>query len=244
MKIALVTGATRGIGLAVAQRLAKDDHHVVVAARDAAGGAEVARRLPAEGYAGGSVPRAGPARAEGRGAASYVADQLGRLDVLVNNAGILPEAGAADADGVVDIALFEQTFATNLFGAVAVSSAFLPLLRTSAAGRIVNVSSTMGSLADQTNPDSPYYPMGVPAYRASKAALNSVTIALSKALADTPIKVTSVCPGWVQTDLAPGAREQAPTTPEAAAEVVVAAATLADDVPSGTFMSTEGTVPW
>ncbi|WP_262851091.1 SDR family NAD(P)-dependent oxidoreductase [Mumia quercus] len=244
MKIALVTGATRGIGLAVAQRLAKDDHHVVVAARDAAGGAEVARRLTEEGYAASSVTLDVTDRAQVREAASYVADQLGRLDVLVNNAGILPEAGAADADGVVDIALFEQTFATNLFGAVAVSSAFLPLLRTSAAGRIVNVSSTMGSLADQTNPDSPYYPMGVPAYRASKAALNSVTIALSKALADTPIKVTSVCPGWVQTDLAPGAREQAPTTPEAAAEVVVAAATLADDVPSGTFMSTEGTVPW
>lgn len=244
MKIALVTGANRGLGLATAHRLAKEDHHVIVAARDAGAGARAARHRTEEGHAASSIALDVTDQEQVSAAASQVADQFGRLDVLVNNAGILPEARATDAESVVDVSLFEETFATNVFGAVAVSSAFLPLLCESAAGRIVNVSSTMGSLADQMNPDSPYYPMVVPAYQASKAALNGVTIALSKALADTPVKLTSVCPGWVQTDLAPGNREQAPTTPEVAAEVVVAAATLPDDAPSGTFINADGTVPW
>lgn len=134
--------------------------------------------------------------------------------------------------------------ATNVFGPVAVVEAFLPLLRKSPAGRIVNVSSTLGSLADQSNPASPYYSMVVPAYQSSKAALNGLTVALAKALADTSIKVTSVCPGWVQTDLAPGNREQAPVTPEAAAEIVYAAATIPDSAASGTFIDANGTVAW
>ena len=100
-------------------------------------------------------------------------------------------------------------------------------------GRIVNVSSTMGSLNDQTDPTSPYYEMIVPAYQASKAALNSITISLAKKLVDTHIKVTSVCPGFVQTELAPGNKEQAPLTPAEAARVIVAATNLPDSAASG-----------
>ena len=102
----------------------------------------------------------------------------------------------------------------------------------------------MGSLADQCDPDSPYYGTLVPAYQASKAALNSITIGLGKKLAGTTLKVTSVCPGWVQTDLAPGNREAAPVTADQAAEVIVRAARLPDDAPSGTFLDSAGTVPW
>jgi NAD(P)-dependent dehydrogenase (short-subunit alcohol dehydrogenase family) len=115
---------------------------------------------------------------------------------------MLPEAAEADrVSGPLDLDIFRETFATNLFGVVATTEAFLPLLRHAPAGRVVNVSSTVASLTDQSDPDSPYYGLVVPAYQASKAALNSVTIALSKALAETHIKVNAVCPGWVQTDL-------------------------------------------
>lgn len=102
----------------------------------------------------------------------------------------------------------------------------------------------MGSLSDQSDPTSPYHSLVVPAYQASKAALNSLTIGLSKLLADTPIKVNSVCPGWVQTDLAPGNREQAPLTPAEAARVVVRHALLGDEGPSGGFFDHETAVAW
>jgi NAD(P)-dependent dehydrogenase (short-subunit alcohol dehydrogenase family) len=111
-------------------------------------------------------------------------------------------------------------------------------------GRIVNVSTTMGSLSNQADPDSPYYQMIVPAYQASKAALNSVTISLAKKLADTDIKVTSVCPGFVQTELTPANKEHAPLTPDEAARIVVAAANLPDDAESGTFIDHDGAVAW
>lgn len=156
---------------------------------------------------------------------------------------MLPEATSQAAE-VVDLGLFQQTYATNVFGPVAVLEAFLPQLRRSPQGRIVNVSSTMGSLTDQTDPRSPYYDMIVPAYQSSKAALNSITIMLAKALADTSIKVSSVCPGFVQTDLTPINREQAPLTVTQAAKVVVSAATLPDDARSGTFIDSDGIVPW
>lgn len=244
VKIALVTGASRGIGLATARRLAREGHHVVVAARNRAAAEQAAEVIRADGLAASSVLMDVTDAASVRAAAAVVAVRFGRLDVLVNNAGILPEAIHEGAKEVVDLTMFELTYATNVLGPVAVVEAFLPLLRRSTAGRIVNVSSTVGSLAHQTDPASPWHAMVVPAYQSSKAALNAFTIVLSKALADTPIKVTSVCPGWVQTDLAPGNREQAPLTPEDAAEVVARAATLSVDDPTGTFVDAAGPVAW
>lgn len=177
-------------------------------------------------------------------AAEEVNAQGGYLDVLINNAGILPEATQQNPAEVIDLKMFRQTFDVNVFGAVAVTEAFLPLLRRSEAAWIVNVSSTMGSMIDQTNPDSPYYSMVLPAYQSSKAALNSLTIALSKALLDTPIKVTAVCPGFVQTDLTPINKSQAPLTAADAAEVVYRAATLPAEARSGQFIDAQGSVPW
>lgn len=244
MKVALVTGAARGIGLATARRLARDCRHVILTARDTAAVEDVADRLRREGSAASTLQLDVTDDASVRAASVEVARRFGHLDVLVNNAGVLPEATHATPAEAVDVAMFRQTFETNLFGAVAVLEAFLPLLRRSPSGRIVNVTTTMASLADQTDPESPYYGTVVPAYQASKAALNNVTIALAKTLADTPIKVTSVCPGFVQTDLTPANRAQAPLTPEEAAEVVHRAATLPDDAASGTFIDAGGTVPW
>ncbi len=226
MRIALVTGANRGLGLATARRLAADGDHVVIAARSAEAGASAAAELSREGLAASSVTLDVTDADSVRDAAAEVADRFGRLDILVNNAGILPEATNPAPAEVVDAAMFAQTYATNVLGPVTVTEAFLPLLRRSEAGRIVNVSSTVGSLAHQTDPDSPWHAM------------------LAKALADTPITVTSVCPGWVQTDLAPGNREQAPVPPAEAAEVVARAVNLGPDAPSGTFIDAKGPVDW
>jgi NAD(P)-dependent dehydrogenase (short-subunit alcohol dehydrogenase family) len=242
--ISLVTGASRGIGAATARRLARSCGHVILTARDPADLEETVDRLGREGRSASAVQMDVTDEDSVRRAADEVAATYGHLDVLVNNAGILPEATNAEPAEAVDLAMFRTTYETNVFGAVAVLEAFLPLLRRSEAGRIVNVSSTMGSLADQVDPESPYFGTVVPAYQSSKAALNNVTIALAKALADTPIKVTSVCPGWVQTDLAPGNREQAPLTADQAAEVIHRAATLEPAAPSGTFLDANGAVPW
>lgn len=239
MTVSLITGGNRGIGRATAEKLAALGHQVIVAARDA----------EAAGLAADEIRRAG-GQARGlqldvtdtdgvRRAAEEVRATEGRLDLLVNNAGVLPEA-TGNSSEAVSLELFVETFRTNVFGVVAVVEAFLPLLRESEAGRIVNLSTRMGSLTDQLDPASPYYGMVVPAYQASKAAVNNITIALSKSLAGTPITVTSVCPGFVQTGLTP-MNAGAPTSPGEAADVVVRAATRAD---GAMFVDAAGVVPW
>ncbi|MER6970516.1 SDR family oxidoreductase [Nocardioides sp. NPDC000445] len=244
MKVALVTGASRGIGQATARQLARSGSHVILTARRPEDLEAEVERLNRDGHSASALQLDVTDRDSVQGAADHVAATYGHLDVLVNNAGVLPEATNPDPAEVVDLEMFRLTYETNLIGAVAVLEAFLPLIRKSEAGRIVNVTTTMASLADQTNPESPYYGMVVPAYQSSKAALNNVTIALAKALTETPVKVTSVCPGFVQTDLTPINRDNAPTTADQAAEVIVRAATLPDDAPSGTFVDANGPVPW
>lgn len=240
MTVALVTGGNRGIGREVAKELARRGMRVIVAARFLAAAEELAAQL-GSGAIAVELDVTDPASV--RAAAKRTQELAGGIDVLVNNAGILPEA-TAQAGEVLDVDIFQQTYATNVFGAVSVLQEFLPQLRRSPAGRIVNVTTTMASLTDQTDPESPYYGMVMPAYQSSKAALNNVTIALAKALVDTPIKVTSVCPGFVQTDLTPMNREQAPVTTADAAQVIVRAATLPAAAPSGKFVDENGTVPW
>jgi NAD(P)-dependent dehydrogenase (short-subunit alcohol dehydrogenase family) len=243
--IALITGANRGIGFEVARQLGRAGVTAVVGARDGEKGERAAAELVAEGLDATSVVLDIESAASVEAAAEQVTHDHGRLDILVNNAGILPEAAAPDAAVPLDLPLFRQTFETNVFGAVAVTQAFLPLLHRSPAGRIVNVSTTMGSLSDQSDPSSPYYGLVVPAYQASKAALNAITIALAKSLAGTPIKVNSICPGWVQTDLGgPANRAAAPLLADDAARIAVTMATLPDDGPSGQFVDRNGTVPW
>lgn len=244
-RIALITGANRGLGFATARALGQADVRVLVGARNSAEGRTAAARLRSEGCDVESVEVDVTSEASVACAATEVSRRHGHLDILVNNAGILPEATTKDIDWPLDPSMFRATFETNVFGAVTVTRHFLPLLRESVAGRIVNVSSTMGSLADQTNPESGYYGMVIPAYQMSKAALNGLTVALSKALADTAIKVNSVCPGWVQTDLGgPANRAAAPTTAEEAARVVAEVALLPDNEPTGQFVGSAGVIDW
>ena len=244
-RIALITGANRGLGLETARQLGRSGVKTIIAARDAAKGERAASELRAEGLDAGSVVLDVTSPASVRAASRRVADEYGRLDILVNNAGILPEATAGETAGPLDRDLFRQTFDTNLFGVVTVIQEFLPLLRASGSGRIVNVSTTMGSLSDASDPESPYYGVVVPAYQASKAAVNAITVALAKLLRDSSIKVNSICPGWVQTDLGgPDNRAAAPLTAEEAAPIVVAMASIPDDGPSGQFVDRDGPVAW
>jgi len=244
-KIAVITGANRGLGFATARRLCQSGVKVIVGARTLAKGEEAAERLRGEGFDAEPLTIDVDCQVSVHDAAKHVEQQHGRVDILINNAGILPEATAGDVAQPLDMRMFRESFETNVFGAVSVTNAFLPLLRKSASGRIVNVSSTMGSLTDQSDPSSPYYGLVVPAYQTSKAALNGLTIALSKALADTPIKVNSVCPGWVQTDLGgPENRAAAPTTADDAAQIVADMASIPDDGPTGGFVDREGTIAW
>jgi NAD(P)-dependent dehydrogenase (short-subunit alcohol dehydrogenase family) len=244
-KVAVITGANRGLGFATARQLARSGVKVIIGARNSAKGEEAADRLRAEGLDAESLSIDVDSPASVHEAARNVEQAHGRIDILINNAGILPEATASDVDRPLDLRMFRESFATNVFGAVSVTKEFLPLLTKSASGRIVNVSSTMGSLTDQTDPSSPYYGLVVPAYQMSKAALNGFTIALSKLLADTSIKVNSVCPGWVQTDLGgPDNRAAAPTTPADAAQIVVETALIPDDGPTGRFVDRQGIVAW
>lgn len=173
-----------------------------------------------------------------------VKKQYGELDILINNAGILPEAITGKSLDPLDLGMFRKTFETNLFGVVSVIKSFLPLLRESNAGRIVNISTRMGSLTDQQDPSSPYYDLVMPAYQTSKAALNGVTVALAKKLKDTSIKVNSICPGFVQTDLTPHNRSQAPLTPNEAVTIIVETALIPENGPTGGFFDSSGKVPW
>ena len=243
MSIALVTGSTRGIGLATARALARAGHTVIVSGRDTAAIEAICSSPEMNGLADG-VRLDVTDRASIRAVAEHISDRYGRLDILVNNAGILPEATDTATSEHVSIDLFRRTFETNVFGVVAMTQALLPILLASPAGRIVNLSTRMGSLAEQSDPTSPYYALVVPAYQSSKAALNSVTIALSKKLAASKIVVSAVCPGFVQTDLTPANREQAPLTAEDAARPIVAAALLPDGAESGTFVDADGPLDW
>lgn len=225
--IALVTGGNRGIGLQVVRQLAERGYTVILGSRDAAKGEEAAAELGDDRV----LPRQCDV-ADGESVAALadrVRSEQGRLAVLVNNAAINYDrhqhAVSVDLDDV------RRTLETNLLGAWRVAQAFLPLLRESGHGRIVNVSSQAGALATMDG--------GTPAYSTSKAALNALTRLLADELAADGILVNSVCPGWTNTDMGQGGRPVA----EGAASVVWAA-TLPKDGPSGGFFKDGERIPW
>jgi NAD(P)-dependent dehydrogenase (short-subunit alcohol dehydrogenase family) len=243
-RIALVTGANKGIGRAIASRLAELGMTVLVAARDPSRGAETATGLRSTG--GDAYPLtldvtdpAGIAAA-----AAEVADRFGRLDVLVNNAGVAGDR-AGQRPGAVDLAAVRAVFETNLFGVIAVTEALLPLLRRSAAGRIVNVSSGTGSMGRAT--DATDYMARLPAfvgYPVTKTALNMLTIQYAKALAADGILVNAVAPGGCATDFTKGSRFKITRTADQGAQIAVRMATLGHDSPTGGFFEDAGAVPW
>jgi NAD(P)-dependent dehydrogenase (short-subunit alcohol dehydrogenase family) len=238
-RVALVTGANKGIGLEIARQLGRTGIGIVVGARDAGRGKAAAAMLRNEGLDARFVQLDVTDAASIRRAAATIAAAYGRLDILVNNAGINAEGDGPPGTACIDAA--RRLFDTNFFGPLAVTQAMLALLRAAPAGRIVNLSSSLGSLALNGDPASPYYAARLIGYNASKAALNMLTVQLAQELRDTSIVVNAACPGYVSTDL--NGHTGYLTTPEAAA-VPVRLALLRDTASTGRFMSSEGDVPW
>jgi NAD(P)-dependent dehydrogenase (short-subunit alcohol dehydrogenase family) len=233
-KVALVTGANKGIGHAIASALAAHGLTVLVGARDAARGEAAAQRIAGNAR----VCPLDVTREESiAAAAKRIESEFGRLDVLVNNAGIAT-FGAPSTTRLEDV---RAVFETNVFGVIAVTQAMLPLLRAARAARIVNVSTRLGSLSAITDRAFPMRGIGGVAYGPSKSTLNAITVAFALELADTNIKVNAACPGHTATDLNghTGAR-----TVDEAAKHPVRLALLGDDGPTGTFSNDAGTIPW
>ena len=236
-RIALVTGANKGIGFEVARKLAASGSIVLLGACNQTLGKEAAAKLAAEALDVRFLPIDVTELSTITAAAENISRDFGRLDILVNNAGINDPSDGPALTAHLDAV--ERVLRTNFLGVLAVTQAMLPLLRKSAAGRIVNVSSGLGSLtrSGSPNPSS----TNLIGYSASKAALNMLTVQLARLLSDSAIKVNSAAPGYTATDLNGFRGTQ--TIPEGAVEAV-RLALLPDDGPTGSYSETAGSVPW
>ena len=237
-QIALVTGANKGLGFEICRQLGKLGFTVLLGSRDAARGENAAGELRAEGLDVRSIQMDNRNPETFDAARDLIAADYGHLDVLVNNAGI-----ATDWEHTADNVPMDKlrdTLETNFFGVVDLTQKLLPLIRKSPAGRIVNQSSILASLATHATPGSPIENIKPLAYNASKAALNVFTIHLAAALKDTPVKVNSAHPGSVRTDLNP----TGPLRVEQGAKTAVELATLPPDGPTGGFFHRGKPIPW
>ena len=236
-RIVLVTGANKGIGFEVARQLAASGCLVLLGARNKALGEEAAAKLAAEGIDVRFVPIDVAEISSMTAVAENITRDFGCLDILVNNAGINDPSDGQVFTARLDAV--ERVLRTNFLGALAVTQAMLPLLRKSTAGRVVNVSSGLGSLTRSASPNPSS--TNLIGYSASKAALNMLTVQLARLLGDTAIKVNSAAPGYTATDL--NAFRGAQTIREGAIEPV-RLALLPDDGPTGSYSERAGIVPW
>ncbi|MGH8031232.1 MAG: SDR family oxidoreductase [Luteimonas sp.] len=238
-KIALVTGATRGIGLETARQLAAAGAHVLLAGRDQGKTTAAAKQLHDDGLAVEPIVLDVTDAASIARAVEAVKQTHGRLDILVNNAGIMRDNDTLTPSQQT-LQAWRATFDTNLFALVEVTNAFLPLLRASSAGRIVNLSSLLGSVTLHADPQSPIYNYKIPAYNVSKSAVNAWTVHLAHELRDTPIKVNAVHPGSVKTDM----NAYGDMDVVNGAKSGVHMALLDADGPSGSFTHLGAVLPW
>jgi NAD(P)-dependent dehydrogenase (short-subunit alcohol dehydrogenase family) len=236
--VALVTGASRGIGFEIARGLAERGLTVLIGTRNAEAAVAAAAVLAGEGLdaVGVQLDVADPASI--RRVVETIESGWGRLDVLVNNAGI--SLGKGDGPSTADLDEMRKVYETNVFGAVAMIQAMLPLLRRSKAGRIVNMSTGLASLALTRGPGAPMAFSRLLAYNSSKTALNAVTVQFANELADTPIKINAANPGLCATDLTGGMGRPAAE----GAAVAIGLALLGPDGPTGGHFGDNGPVPW
>jgi NAD(P)-dependent dehydrogenase (short-subunit alcohol dehydrogenase family) len=243
-KIAFITGGNRGLGFQTAIEL-KDAGKVVIGSRNLTQGVQAVAKLRAAGVDADVIEFDITKPADAQTAYHYFNSKYAVLDILVNNAGIaagvFPGTGPEHSAAEVPSDLLHKVFETNFFAQVALTSALLPLLKKSAAGRIVNLSSILGSLTLQADPQSPIYNAKSFAYDASKAALNAFTVHLAYELRDTKIKVNSAHPGWVKTDMG---GPQATMELSEGAKTSAALATLPDDGPTGGYFHLGQPLPW
>jgi NAD(P)-dependent dehydrogenase (short-subunit alcohol dehydrogenase family) len=240
-KIALITGANKGIGLETARQLGKLGATILVGARDLAKGEEAAQVLRGAGVDARAIKLDVGNEADRTAAAKLIEKEYGRLDILINNAGVMLDARTGNETSKTSAKVLHDTFETNFFAVVALTQTLLPLLRKSDAGRIVNLSSVLASLTLHATKGSPIYDAKTFAYDTSKAALNSFTIHLAHELQGTKIKVNSAHPGWVKTDMG---GEGAQMEIVDGAKTSVRLATLGADGPSGGYFHMGETLPW
>jgi NAD(P)-dependent dehydrogenase (short-subunit alcohol dehydrogenase family) len=239
-RVALVTGANKGIGYEISRQLGRQGITVLVGSRDAERGEKAAAGLREEQLDAQMVLIDVTDPSSVQHAANEIEERFGRLDILVNNAGISKEQ-ARPLPSEYPLDALRETFETNVFAVVTVTNALLPLLLRAPAARIVNQSSSMGSLTLAADLTSPYAGLNLLGYNSSKTALNAVTLEYAKELRDTLIKVNAADPGYCATDLN---GHQGYRNPEQGAVAAVRLATLADDGPSGGFFNDKGPVPW
>ena len=239
-RIALVTGANRGLGFAICRQLAQKGIAVILAARDPDKGRAACAQLNREGF---DVCHTVQLDVNSEDSIQSTIEQLsksfGRLDILVNNAGIVVDDKATILDMKANV--LQTTLKTNFYGPLALCQGCIPIMRARNYGRIVNISSTLGSLTDITDFDSLYSGSQTPAYRLSKTLLNGITALIAREVKDDNILVNSVCPGWIRTDMG---GNQAPLSPEEGADTPVWLATLPDGGPSGGFFRQRERIGW
>lgn len=240
--VALISGANKGIGFETGRQLGKLGYTVLLGSRDALKGEVAARQLRHEGLDARVVKLDVTRQGDIDAAAKLIEKDFGKLDVLVNNAGVMKEKGwTQNTTSETRLENLRATFEANVFAVVALTTALLPMLRKAPAARIVNVSSILGSVSLQATPGSPTYTTKLFAYNASKAALNMFTIHLAHELRKTKIKVNSAHPGWVKTDLG---GTGAPMSPVDGAKTEVQLATLPEDGPTGGFFHEGQAIAW
>ena len=230
-RVGLVTGANRGIGFEICRQLGAAGYTVVLTARDEEKGARAVKSLRKEGIEAHAQRLDVTDPASPREAADFVSRELGRLDALVNNAGIAIDP--RETLETLDLDVMRRTLETNLLGVLACCQAFLPIMKRQGYGRIVNVSSGRGSFSKLG--------AGGPSYRISKTALNALTVILADEVKDTNILVNAMTPGWVRTRLG---GMKAPRSTSEGAEAAVWLAMLPDDGPRGRFFKDREEFPW
>ncbi len=247
-KVAFITGGNRGLGFETARELGKQGIIVVLGSRDLEKGKAAAATLRAEGITAEAIRHDVVNPADHRSAYEYFEKNYGKLDILVNNAGIAIKSESAlngptpaNRTSTASIDAMRETFDTNFFAPVALTQTLLPLIRKSPAGRIVNLSSILGSLTLHADPESPIYEMKSLGYDASKAALNAFTIHLAHELRGTNIKVNSAHPGWVKTEMG---GENAPMEVSEGGKTSAQLATLPENGPTGGYFHLGQPLPW
>ena len=240
-KVALITGANRGIGLETARQLGEQGVTVLVAARKLATAEKTAASLKAQGIDAYPIQLEVTSASDRAAAAKHIGEKFGKLDILINNAGIGSSTGFTPVTSQVSDEDLQRVFDTNFFAVIALTRELLPLIQKSEAGRIVNLSSILGSLTLHADPSSPIAGFKSIAYDASKSALNQYTIHLAYELKDTKIKVNSAHPGWVKTELGTDA---APMEIPEGAQTSVELALLGPDGPNGRYIHLGQELPW
>ncbi len=234
----LITGANKGIGYETARQLGKQGYFVFLGARNEEKGQEAARRLNEEGIEAETVEIDVSDPSSIAAAAETVASRTSSLDVLINNAGISVGGNVPSGQSMEEI---RKVYEVNVFGPIQTIQALLPLLKKAPLGRIVNVSSGLGSLTFNSDPSHEHYPVNPLAYNSSKTALNAVTVMFAKEFAGTPLKINAVDPGYTATDMN---GNNGSRSVEYSAGTVAKLALIGADGPSGRFFDENGEIPW